>query len=109
MNTTELSKVLTSCLTAIKNLLIKYCETVYERESINIFWSRKHSSDSLNKLKSKDFKASKLSSFDFSTLCTTLPHHLIKYIFIVLTERTFLQKHALYLVCHKERASFHLR
>ena len=29
--TTELSKLLTSCLTAIKGKVIKYCETVYER------------------------------------------------------------------------------
>ena len=28
----ELSKLLTSCLTAIKNHFIKYCETVYERK-----------------------------------------------------------------------------
>ena len=29
--TTELSVLLTSCLTAIKNHVIKYCTTVYER------------------------------------------------------------------------------
>ena len=29
--TTELSKLLTSCLTAIKANAIKYCETVYKR------------------------------------------------------------------------------
>ena len=29
--TTELSFLLTSCLTAIKNQVIKYCTTVYER------------------------------------------------------------------------------
>ena len=29
--TTEISKLLTSCLTAIKAKVIKYCETVYER------------------------------------------------------------------------------
>ena len=29
--TTELSKLLTSCLTVIKAKVIKYCETVYER------------------------------------------------------------------------------
>ena len=29
--TTELSKLLTSCLTAIKAKVIKYCETVYKR------------------------------------------------------------------------------
>ena len=37
--TTELSKLLTSCLTAIKAKVIKYCETVFERSGKNIFWS----------------------------------------------------------------------
>ena len=35
--TTELSTLLTSCLTAIKNHVIKYCTTVYERNSKNLF------------------------------------------------------------------------
>ena len=39
--TTELSKLLTSCLTAIKKHVIKYCEKVYERSGKNLFWSIK--------------------------------------------------------------------
>ena len=39
--TTELSICLTSCLTAIKNQVIKYCETVFERNAKNLFWSVK--------------------------------------------------------------------
>ena len=35
--TTELSKLLTSCLTAVKNHVIRYCEKVYERSGKNIF------------------------------------------------------------------------
>ena len=35
--TTELSILLTSCLTAIKNHVIKYCTTVYERNGKNLF------------------------------------------------------------------------
>ena len=41
--TTELSKLLTSCLTTIKNHVIKYCEKVYERSGKNLFWSIKNS------------------------------------------------------------------
>ena len=40
--TTELSTLLTSCLTAIKNNVIKYCTTVYERNGKNLFWSIKN-------------------------------------------------------------------
>ena len=36
--TTEISKLLTSCLTAIKAKVIKYCETVYERSGKSMFW-----------------------------------------------------------------------
>ena len=36
--TTKLSKLFTSCLTVIKAIVIKYCETVYERSGENMFW-----------------------------------------------------------------------
>ena len=81
--TTELSKLLTSCLTVVKNHLIKYYDTCYETDGINPFWSIKNSNEVLNKLKSKGFKASTLLH---STLYTTLPHHLIKDKLIDLTE-----------------------
>ena len=35
--TTELSKLLTSCLTAVKNHVIRYCEKVYKRSGKNLF------------------------------------------------------------------------
>ena len=76
--TTELFILLTSCLTAIKNHVIKYCTTVYERNGKNLFWSIKNSGEILNKLKSRGFLESGLSTYDFSTLYTTLPHNLIK-------------------------------
>ena len=43
-----------------------------------IFWSIKNTGEILNKLKSRGFLASGLSTYDFSTLYTTLPHNLIK-------------------------------
>ena len=46
--TTELSKLLTSCLTAVKNHVIRYCEKVYERSDKNLFWSIKNSGEVLN-------------------------------------------------------------
>ena len=49
--TTELSKLLTSCLTAVKKHIIKYCEKVYERSGKNLFWSIKNSGEILDKLK----------------------------------------------------------
>ena len=87
--TTELSKLLTSCLTAIKSHVIRYCETVYETSNKNFFWSIKNSSEVLSKLKYRGFRATSLSTYDFSTLYTTLPHNLIKEKLLDLIEWTF--------------------
>ena len=37
--TKELSIMLTYCLTAIKNYVIKYCKIIFERNGKNLFWS----------------------------------------------------------------------
>ena len=65
--TSELSILLASCLTAIKNHVIRYCTTVYERNGKKIFLSIKNSGKILNKLKSRGYLASGLSTYDFST------------------------------------------
>ena len=96
--TTELSKLLTSCLTAIKSHVIRYCETVYETSNKNWFWSIKNSGEVLSKLKCRRFRATSLSTYDFSTLYTTLPHNLIKEKLLDLIEWTF--KRALKTMVH---------
>ena len=102
--TTVLSKLLTSYLTAVKKHWIRYYDTVYERDGISYFWSIKNSYDVLNK--SKNFQASKLSTYDLSTLYTTLPHHLIKDKLIALINRTFIRENTQYLACNEECAFF---
>ena len=104
--TTELSKLLTSCFTTIKKHVIKYCEKVYERSGKNLFWSIKNSCEVLNKLKSRGFRASSLSTYDFSTLYTTLPHNLIKDKLVDLIERTFQREGSLYIACNDKNAFF---
>ena len=104
--TTELSKLLTSCLTAIKKHVIKYCEKVYERSGKNLFWSIKNSGEILDKLKARDFNATSLSTYDFSTLYTTLPHNLIKDKLIDLIERTFQREGSPCLACSDRGAFF---
>ena len=105
LTTTELSIILTSCLTAIKNHVINYCETVFERNGKGLFWPIKNSGEIL-KLKSKVYLASGLSTYDFSTLYTTLPHNLIKEKVTELTEQTFNRQCSLYLACNEKRAHF---
>ena len=90
--TTKLPKLLTSCLTAIKAKVIKYCETVYERSGKNMFRPIKNSGEVLSKLKDIGYQATSLSTYDFSTLYTTLPHNLTKEKLLDLSERTFYTK-----------------
>ena len=104
--TTELSKLLTSCLTAVKKHVIKYCEKVYERSGKNLFWSIKNSGEILDKLKARVLNATSLSTYDFSTLYTTLPHNLIKDKLIDLIERTFQREGSPYLACSDRNAFF---
>ena len=104
--TTELSKLLTSCLTAVKNHLNKYYDTCYERDGTNRFWSIKNSNEVLNKLKPKGYKTSTLLTYDVSTLYTTLPHRLKKDKLIKLIEHTVSREKAPYLACNDQRAFF---
>ena len=97
---------LTSCLTAIKNHVIKYCTTVYERNGKILFWSIKNSGEILNKLKSRGFLASGLSTYDFSTLYTTLPHNLIKEKLTELIEQAFNREGSIYLACNDKNAFY---
>ena len=51
---------------------------MYETSNKNWFWSIKNSGEVLSKLKCRGFRATSLSTYDFSTLYTTLPHNLIQ-------------------------------
>ena len=86
--TTELSKLLTSCLTAVKSHVIRYCE----KGQVKIcFWTIINSG---------------LSTYDFSTLCTTLPHNLIKDKLINLIEWTFKREGSSCIACNERQAFF---
>ena len=106
MHDYELSKLLPSCLSTIKNHVIHYCEKVYERSDKNLFWSIKNPCEVINKLKSRGFRAASLSTYDFSTLCTTLPHNLIKDELVDLIERIFQREGSLYIACNERNAFF---
>ena len=57
-------------------------------------------------MKSRGFLASGLSTYDFSTLYTTLPHDLIKEKLIELIEQIFNREGSLYLACNDKNAFF---
>ena len=77
-----------------------------ERSGKNLFWSNKNSCEVLNKLKYRGFSASSLSTYDFSTLYTTLPHNLIKDKLVDLIERIFQREGCLYTSCNDKNDFF---
>ena len=77
---------------------------VYERYSKNLFWFIKNSGAILDKLKPRYFNATSLSTYDFSILYTTLPHNLIKYKLIDVTERAFIREGSPYLGVYDRNA-----
>ena len=56
---------------------------------IKIGFGQKKSGEVLSKLKCRGFRATSLSTYDFSTLYTTLSHNLIKEKLLDLIEWTF--------------------
>ena len=72
-----------------------------------MFWPIKNSGEVLSKLEDICNRATSLSTYDFSTLYTTLPHNLIKEKLLNLIERTFYKKEGkLYLACNDKKAFF---
>ena len=71
-----------------------------------MFWSIKNSGEVLNKLKSRGFRATSLSTYDFSTLYTTLPNNVIKEKLINLIEWTFKREGSPYIACNERQAFF---
>ena len=71
-----------------------------------MFWSIKNSGEILNKLQSRGFHAIGLSTYDFFTLYTTLPHNLIKQKLIDLIKWTFQREGLSYLACNERQAFF---
>ena len=72
---------------------------------MNYFWSIKNSSEVIEKLRLRNFQGSQVSSFDFSTLYTSLPHDLIKEKGLCLVKLCFNRETKTYL-CTSDKAGF---
>ena len=105
-STTIFSKHITSALTAVKDHVMKYSETAFSNSNVNYFWSIKNSSEVIEKLRLRNFQGSQVSSFDFSTLYTSLPHDLIKAKVLSLVNWCFNRESKSYL-CTSLKASAH--
>ena len=104
--TAELSGLLTSCLAAVEEHVVRYCEKVYERSGKGLFWSVGNSGEILDGLRARDFNAASLSTYDFSTLYTTLPRGLIGGGLVGLVEGAFQGEGSPCLACSDRNAFF---
>ena len=84
-----------------------YLNTVKKsmKDPVKSFWSIKISYEVINKLKSRSFRANSLSTYDFSTLYSTLPHNLIKDKLLDLIEKRQSES-SLYIACNDRQAFF---
>ena len=79
----------------------------YMRDPLKTYFGLlKNSGEILDKLSARDFNANSLSTYDFSTLYTTLPYNLIKDKLIDLIENTFQIEGSPYLACDHINAFF---
>ena len=96
-------------MSAIRYHIATFCNKVYENSNINLFWSIKNTLEVIDKIEKKKYKVSQVSTYDFSTLYTALPHALIKSKLISLIEKTFAREKCSYLALNTKTAFLLIR
>ena len=76
------------------------------RDPVKTYFGLSKKGEILDKIKASDFNATSLSTYDFSTLYTTVPYNLIKDKLIDLNERTFQREDSPYLAYNDRNAIF---
>ena len=87
--TTRLSKLITESLKLVRSHCTAYCKTIRERTGVNCMWIINNSLDVIRALEKKQLSLNHVSTLDFSTLYTSLPHAQLKKQFHDLFERVF--------------------
>ena len=90
----------------LKTMLLNIAQQFIKGMVKNYFGLLKSSCEILNKLMSRGFLASGLSTYDFSTLYTKLPHNLIKEKLAELNEQIFNREGSLYLARNDKNIFF---
>ena len=76
--TTRLSKLITESLKLVRSHCTAYCKTIRERTGVNCMWIINNSLDVIRALEEKQLSLNHVSTWDFSTLYTSLPHTQLK-------------------------------
>ena len=104
---TILSKLLTSCLTAVKNIALDTMILFTKGTELIIFGQLKIPMKFSINLNLKTLRYLNCQHMIF--LHYNLPHHLIKDTLIDLINQTFIRENTQYLTCNEECAFFHLQ
>ena len=72
------SKLITNSLKLVKSHCNAYCKTILERTDVNNTWITNNSLDVLHKLEEKQLSLNKVSTWNYATLYTSLPHAKLK-------------------------------
>ena len=72
--------IVTKCLSVIYKFMVSYCKGIYKHTGVNRMWIIDNSLQLKQKIAecNEHMKAVSLSTWDFSTLYTTIPHELLK-------------------------------
>ena len=89
---TRLFKLITECLKLFCSHCIAYCKTIRERTGVNSMWIINNSLDVIRALEEKQLPLTHVSTWDFSTLCTSLRHAQLKSQLHDLLDRVFSYK-----------------
>ena len=75
---TRLCKLITECLQLVRSHCTTYCKTIRERTGVNCMWIINNSLDVIRALEEKQLSLNHVSTWDFSTLYTSLLHAQLK-------------------------------
>ena len=87
--TTRLSKLITECLKLVRTHCTAYCKTIRVRTGVNCMWIINNSLDVIRVLEEEQLSLNHVSTWNFSTLFTSLPHAQLKKQLHDLFERVF--------------------
>ena len=73
----------------MKSHCISYCKTIYDRTGVNVMWIINNSLDVIQMIGRKQFQATFVTTWDFSTLYTSIPHEKLKHRIHELLEKTY--------------------
>ena len=101
--TTRLSKLITECLKLVRTHCNAYCKTIRVRTGVNCMWIINNSLDVICALEEKQLSLNHVSTWDFSTLYTSLPQAQLKKQLHDLLERVFNTKGNSFIVTNNFR------